>query len=170
MSRPLKTLFNLSVSWSVVPNQWKTSVITPVAKIPRPTTCSDFRPISVTPILSRLLEKLVVRKFFYPIYDHPMFAQSFSDQFAFRPTGSTTCALINLNHIIADLLQTHPYVHLIALDFSKAFDTVRHSTLLNKCRNFPLLDSMYNWLARYLEDRQHITKFGGMLSDLAYNC
>ena len=166
VSRPLKTLFNLSVSWSVVPNQWKTSVITPVAKTPRPTTCSDFRPISVTPILSRLLEKLVVRKFFYPIYDHPMFTQSFSDQFAFRPTGSTTCALINLNHIIADLLQTHPYVHLIALDFSKAFDTVRHSTLLDKCRRFPLLDSLYNWLAKYLEDRQHVTKFGGMLSDL----
>ena len=30
------------------------------------------------------------------------------DQFAFRPTGSTTCALINLNHILADILQTHP--------------------------------------------------------------
>ena len=95
-----------------------------------------------------------------------MFAQSFGDQFAFRPTGSTTCALINLNHIIADLLQTHPYVHLIALDFSKAFDTVRHSTLLDKCRRFPLLDLLYNWLAKYLEGRQHVTKFGGMLSDL----
>ena len=59
-----------------------------------------------------------------------------------------------------------PVLHLIALDFSKAFDTVRHSTLLDKCRHFPLLDSLYNWLAKYLEDRQHITKFGGMLSDL----
>ena len=45
-------------------------------------------------------------------------------------------------------------------------DTVRHSTLLDKCRQFPILDSLYNWLARYLEDRQHITKFGGMLSEL----
>ena len=97
---------HLSVSWSVVPDQWKTSVITPVAKIPRPTICADYRPISVTPILSRVLEKLVVRKFLYPIFDHPTFAPSFSDQFAFRPTGSTTCALINLNHILADLLQS----------------------------------------------------------------
>ena len=61
LSRPLTTLFNLSVSWSVVPDQWKTSVITPVAEIPRPTTCADYRPISVSPILSRVLEKLVVR-------------------------------------------------------------------------------------------------------------
>ena len=72
----------------------------------------------------------------------------------------------NSQPILADLLQTHPYVHLIALDFSKAFDTVRHSTLLDKCRQFPILNSLYNWLARYLEDRQHITKFGGMLSEL----
>ena len=36
---------------------------------------------------------------------------------------------------------------------------------MDKCRQFPILDSLYNWLARYLEDRQHITKFGGMLSD-----
>ena len=98
----------------------------------------------------------MVRKFLYPIFDHPTFAPSFSDQFA----------LINLNHILADLLQTHPYVHLIALDFSKAFDAVRHSTWLDNCRRFPLLDCLYNWLARYLEDRQHVTKFGGILSDL----
>ena len=141
---------NLSLSWSVVPKQWETSVITPVAKIPRPATCSDFRPISVTPILSRLLEKMVVRNFIYPIFDHPLHADQFNDQFTFRPTGSTTCVLVNLNHILADLLQTHPYVHLIALDFSKAFDTVRHSTLLDKCRQFPILGSLYNWLARYL--------------------
>ena len=85
--------------------------------------------------------------------------------FAFRPTGSTTCALVNFNHILADHLQTRPYVHLIALDFSKAFDTVRHYTLLDKCGQFPILNSLYNWLARYLEDRQHINKFGGMRSD-----
>ena len=109
---------------------------------------------------------MVVRTFIHPIFDHPLHADQFNDQFAFRPTGSTTCALVNLNHTLASLLQTHPYVHLIALDFSKAFDTVRHSTLLDKCRQFPILDSLYNWLARYLEDRQHITKFGGMLSEL----
>jgi len=78
VSRPLTTLFNLSLSWSVVPKQWKTSVITPVAKIPRPATCSDFRPISVTPILSRLLEKMVVRTFVYPIFDHPLHAKQFN--------------------------------------------------------------------------------------------
>ena len=134
--------------------------------MPRPTSCSDFRPISVTPILSRLLEKLVVRTFIYPILDDPLFAPRFSDQFAFRPSGSTTCALVNLTHLVADLLQTYPYIHLISLDFSKAFDTVRHFTLLDKCRAFPISDALFNWLARYLRNREHKTKFGGVLSEL----
>ena len=99
------------------------------------------------------LEKMVVRTFIYPIFDHPLHADQFNDQFAFRPTGSTTCALVNLNHTLANLLQTHPYVHLIALDFFKAFDTVRHSTLLDKCRQFPILDSLYNcWLGTWRTD------------------
>jgi len=135
LAKPLTTLYNLSLSWSVVPTQWKSSVITPVPKISRPVCCSDYRPISVTPILSRLLEKSLVQKFVYPIFVHPRSSHLFRDQFAFRPTGSTTAALINLVHIIADLLQTYPYVHLIALDFSKAFDTVRHSTLMVKFSN-----------------------------------
>ena len=164
--KPVATLYNLSVTWAVVPKQWKVGVITPVAKVARPSVCSDFRPITVTPILSRLLEKLVVRKFLYPIFSDSAFSRHFKDQFAFRPSGSTTSALVNLTHILSDLLQSHPYVHLIALDFSKAFDTVRHFTLLDKCRAFPIPDALFNWILRFLEGRSHKTKFGGLLSRL----
>ena len=86
----------------------------------------------------------MVTQFVYPIFVHPSCAHLFHDQFAFRPTGSTTAALINLVHNLADLLQTYPYVHLIALDFSKAFDTVRHSTLMQKFSKLPLQDNIYN--------------------------
>jgi hypothetical protein len=68
---PITHLFNLSLTTSIVPTQWKTSAITPVPKTKQPTQCSDFRPISVTPILSRLLEKIVVRNYIYPILTHP---------------------------------------------------------------------------------------------------
>ena len=57
---------------------------------------------------------------------------TFSDQFAFRPTGSTSAAIISLLHTITTLLQANPYVIVISLDFSKAFDSVRQSTLLSK--------------------------------------
>ena len=56
----------------------------------------------------------------------------FQDQFALRPTGSPTSAIIHLTQRVSDLLQEHQFVHVIALDFSKAFDTVRHNTLMQK--------------------------------------
>ena len=64
----------------------------PVPKLPKPVSLADFRPISVTPILSRLAEKLIVQKWLLPVINH----QTMNDQFAFRPTGSTRCALIFL--------------------------------------------------------------------------
>ena len=52
--------------------------------------------------------------------------------------SSTTAALINMLHKASALLQDHDYVRLISLDFSKAFDTVRHSTLVLKLADLPL--------------------------------
>ena len=161
LARPLSMLYNLSLSWFVVPLQWKSSLIRPVPKVSRPSGCSDYRPISVTLIVSRLLEKSMVTKFVYPIFVHPSCAHLFHDQFAFRPTGSTTAALIDLVHNLADLLQTYPYVHLIALDFYKAFDSVRHSTLMQKFSKLPLHDNIYNWITNFLMDRDHCTKLQG---------
>src|SRR5437867_2037733 len=57
---PLTYLYNLSLTLGIVPLQWKTATIKPIPKIPSPQTCSDFRPISLTTIVSRVLEKLVV--------------------------------------------------------------------------------------------------------------
>ena len=56
----------------------------------------------------------------------------FQDQLAFRPTGSIKATLIYLLHTLTELLQTQDYVHVIALDFSKAFDIVRHHSLDSK--------------------------------------
>ena len=166
ISSPITHLFNLSLTTSIVPTQWKTSAITPVPKIKQPTQCSDFRPISVTPILSRLLEKFVVRNYIYPILTHPATHHLFLDQFAFRPTGSTTSAIVHLTHRLSDLLQEHPFVHVIALDFSKAFDTVRHNTLPIKLAQFPLPDFAYKWVADCLLGRKHLTKFERALSSV----
>ena len=164
LAKPLFEMYNRSLNSALIPQQWKTSVITPVAKIPRPVVCSDFRPISVTPILSRILEKIVVTDYLYPTLITPKCEPIFMDQYAFRPSGSTTAALISLIHKITNLLQKYPYVHVIALDFSKAFDTVRHSTLAAKCADLPLDDAVHNWLMEFLDGRMHCTKFGNSIS------
>ena len=70
------------------------------------------------------MERTVVRRYIYPALLTPPPGLSFSDQFAFRPTGSPTAAIISLLHTITNLLTANPYVIVISLDFSKAFDTV----------------------------------------------
>jgi len=118
---------------SVVPMQWKSAVIRPVPKVATAKSHTDFRPISITPVLTRIMGKSVVRHFLYPAFNQPSVASSLSDQFAFRrTTGSTTSAIVFLLHTVTQMLNTSPYVIVIATDFSKAFDTVRYITLLEK--------------------------------------
>ena len=142
IAAPLAYLFNLSLSSSYAPTQWKTVTISPVPKIPQPATCSDFRPISVSSILSRVMERLLVRSFLYPTFLLPHPLLSLKDQFAFRPTGSTTAAISAIVHTVTTLLTYHSYVHLIAFVMSKAFDTVWHSTLMGKLAALSVTDNI----------------------------
>ena len=164
LCKPVAFLCNQSISFSFIPKQWKSSIITPVPKSSQPKVCADFRPISVTSILCRLLENLIITKFLYPVLTHNDHTSLFRDQFAFRPTGSTTAALINLLNTITLLLQNHEYVHWIGLDFSKAFDSVRHFTLIQKLSQFPIPSCVHNWLIEYLDTRQHCTKYNSIIS------
>ncbi|MFZ2537944.1 MAG: reverse transcriptase family protein [Oscillospiraceae bacterium] len=164
ISFPLTVLYNESIARSFVPKQWKIAVVTPVPKVPKPNTCQEFRPISVTPIISRVLEKLVVCQYLYLVLYHNKYKHNYMDQFAFRPSGSTTSALICLTEKICKLLVNHPYIHVISFDMSKAFDTVRHSALMEKLANMSIPDPVYNWLVDFLENRQHVTKVNQLVS------
>ena len=86
-----------------------------------------------------------MKHYFYPAILSPPPTLSFADQFAFRPGGSTTAALIALLRSITTMLRTNPYVVVITLDFSKAFDTVRHSTFAEKLASLDMPDCVYNW-------------------------
>ena len=138
----------------------------PISKTASPTCPADFRPISITPILSRLLERCVVRNFLYPSLDNLPTTHShnlaFNDQYAFRTTGSPTSALIALFSDITTRLVSEPYV--VCLDFSKAFDTVRHSTLFSKLARLIIPDHIYNWLLDFYSGRSHCTRFNEQTS------
>jgi len=104
------------------------------------------------------MERLVVTEYLYPCFLAQPPSLSFTDQYAFRPTGSPTAALIHLLHTISHLLTTNPYVAVISLDLNKAFDTVRHSTLLDKLACLELPNEVYNWLVDFFEGHSHCTK------------
>ena len=108
--------------------------------------------------------KHIVRTYIYPAILQPPSTLDFSDQFGFRPTGSTTAALVTLFHTITVMLDSNPFVHVIALDFSKAFNTVCHSTLLEKLAMLNLPDEVYNWLKNYFDGHSHSTRLGWQMS------
>jgi len=112
---PGSHIFNLSYRTSVVPVQCPVDAQLhhPIPKIAHSVECrktSDL--ISVTPVLSRVMERFIVRSDLYPVLVNPDFSHLFSDQFAFRPSGSTTAALIYRFHQLTHLLQKYEYVHL----------------------------------------------------------
>jgi hypothetical protein len=164
--QPVAHLFNLSLVTSTIPQQWKQASIIPIPKSLPPKQHADFRPISITPVLTRIMEKTVVREFLYPTFLSPPPTLSFSDQFAFRPTGSPCAAIICLLNIITNMLFSNPLVTVISLDFSEAFDTVRHSTLLEKMARLDLPVNVYNCLVDFFSGRTHCTVYRGETSTL----
>ena len=108
--------------------------------------------------------------FIYPAISDPPPSLKFDDQFAFRSTGSTTAAVIHLLQMVMDILITQPYVRVISLDFSKAFDSVRHSVLIQKMASLKISDNILNWIVCFLEDRIHCTNFNGLVSLFAEIC
>jgi len=79
-------------------------------------------------------------------------------QYAFCPTGSTTAALVHLfTQSITHMLTTNPYVIVLCLDFSKAIDIVRHSTLLEKLAQLDMPDNVYNWMGDFFNGHSHRT-------------
>jgi len=108
------------------------------------TQLSDFRPISITPVLSRSLERFVVRKYIYPALLQPNPTLDFRDQFTFRLSGLTTAAIVAIMHTVRSMLNNNDYVRVF--DFSKAFDAVSHASLTNKLAQLAIPDSVYNWI------------------------
>ena len=70
-SEPLAKLFNLSLATAVVPTEWKGAFITPVTKVTHPSALSDYRPTSITSVLSRVMERIVARSYIYPAFNSP---------------------------------------------------------------------------------------------------
>ena len=132
LAKPITNPFNQSINCSVVPAQWKQAYIRPVNKIAEPKEPADFRPISITPVLSRMMEKMIVQTIIYPALLCPPPALCFTDQFAFRPTGSTTAAIISFLHTVTNLLASNQYVIVYALTSVK----LRHSTRFGIVRSW----------------------------------
>jgi len=90
------------------------------------------------------MERIVVKQHIYPALLSLPPTLNFCDQFAFRPTGTTTAVIITMLQTVTNLLSANPYVIVVSLDFSKAFDSVHHCTVLHKISQLDLPDHADN--------------------------
>lgn len=157
LSGVIANLVNKTLSSGRPPLAWKNALVTPIPKVQSVKTFSELRPISVTPILSRLVEKLIVRKYIIPAL--PL--DSISDQFAYRPTGSTTAALVSLTHTVAQKLEACTYVRCLLIDYTKAFDMINHSILFSKIGCLSIPSDIQRWLFHFFTGRRQAVVSGG---------
>ena len=139
--------------------------VTPVPEVRNAseyTSFADLGPISVTPILPKLTEKIVVRNYLWPLMDN----EQMHGQFEFRPTGSTTAALVELMHLLYTLcsIRVFDYVRCILIDYSKAFDVVNHEILLTELIDLCLNNFIFSWIANFLTGRSQSVKMGDVKS------
>jgi len=138
-----------------------TAIVTPISKVSQQTNCGDYRPISVTPIMSRIVEKIVVRTWLCPSI---IPAELLINQYGFRPTGSTTSALIHLFHSITRMLESCSYVKALLTDFTKAFNIVDHTVIISKLAKLQLPGNIYNRIGAFLSNRDQICRYKNFVS------
>lgn len=162
LSFSLADLFNKSLRDSVLPLDWVSANICPVYKKGDKHCVSNYRPISLTCILSRVLEKLVYAKLYFMLEDNGLLS---NHQFGFRHKQSTTTLLLSAVNDWAATLNCHQSVHCLFLDLSKAFDSVPHERLLLKLQLFGVGGSLLLWFRNYLTTRRQRVVLNGTYSN-----
>ena len=157
----LTQIFNKSLCLGEVPDEWKLANIVPIHKKGDKSQVENYRPISLLSIMSKVLERCVLRN----IRDH--LQQLINDsQHGFTPGKSCTTQLLEVLDYIGSLLDSGKQIDVVYMDMSKAFGKVHHKDLLSKLKNvYGIQDTLLCWFESYLLNRkQRVTVLGATSS------
>ena len=161
LASPLAYICNLSFSVGIFPEKLKIAKILPVFKNGDVSNFSNFRPISILPCFSKVLEKLVHSRLSdfllkFDILNH--------HQYSFRQHHSTYMAVLELLNHIFQGFENNEYTVGIFVDLKKAFDTVNHNILIDKLKFYGIRGTPLAWLTSYLSNRQQYVQIGSHVS------
>ena len=151
LCRPIWLIYKVSLAQGKVPDCWKYGVVSPIHKGEDRHQAHNYRPITITSMLSRILEKIIKARVVDFITENNVLHK---DQHGF--IAGRSC-LTNLLHTIEDLitsLDNGDVMDEILLDFAKAFDKVPHQRLLFKLRQYGISGNTYNWIESFLTSRK----------------
>ena len=159
---PLTYIINLSFSEGIVPVEIKTARIVPLYKAKDVHDFSNYRPISILPLISKVFEKLIHARLYKFLTKYDILYQY---QFGFREHHSTDLALNTLNNFISSAFESKNFTLGIFLDFSKAFDTVNFNILLSKLERYGIRGTPLKWFESYLHNRTQQLVFNDSVSE-----
>lgn len=156
-------LFNFCLRNGDFPTIWKTSIVRPLPKAHKIESLSELRPISLLPILSKMLEGLVSEMMNEFISVNSILPKI---QSGFRRGHSTATALSKVSTDIAKHMDGSKVSCLVLLDYSKAFDLINHDMLIAKVKYFGFSEQVCAWLSSYLFERAQMVDLEGVRSRL----
>ena len=161
---PLRYVCQLSLSQGCFPHELKVSKIIPLYKSGDRTLFNNYRPISLLPLFSKVLERLMYDR----LYDFLVkYSILYSFQFGFRKAHSTYMALTCMLDKLHNALEKGEYAIGIFIDYRKAFDTVDHSILLQKLYHYGIRGEAYDWFYDYLKNRTQLVSYHNIQSNYA---
>ena len=154
-------LCNFCISESVFPGPWKEAIIRPVPKVRQPLTFNDVRPISLLPVMSKVLEKIIDQQLKEHLSSNNLLP---CVQSSFRAGYSCATALLKVTDDVMRATDSGRVTVLVLLDFSKAFDTVHHDLLLAILHYMGLDESAISFFQSYLAGRTQVVEVSGKVS------
>nr|CAI5846074.1 unnamed protein product [Callosobruchus analis] len=158
---PLTKLINSCVQSNSFPDILKKAVVVPVFKKGDKHDVSNYRPISLLPAISKVVEKCMAVRLTTFFEQHSIT----SSQFGFRAGKNTTLGILNLISDILDGFNNFQYTAVLFCDLTKAFDCVSHNILLRKLHYYNFSPDSIELIRSYLKNRSQIVRIAGVASE-----
>ena len=146
----LTKILNMSLVHGYVPDGLKSAKIVPIFKSGNTSDIGNYRPISILPIVSKILERAVYTQLYEYINEHDLLHPN---QSGFRPMHSTTTILAKMVNQWSRNVDGGDLTGVAFIDLRKAFDTVNHDILLAKLSSLGCSASALKWFSSYLSGR-----------------
>ena len=158
---PVTHIMNLSLTTGVFPTELKIARVVPIFKSGDASSFSNYRPVSVLPLFSKILERLMYSRLLRFVNERNLL---YAFQFGFRALHSPNLAMTVLVDKISKALEDGEYVLGLFLDFSKAFDTVNHDILYKKLEFYGVRGLPLQWFKSYLTSREQQVEYNNTTS------
>ena len=151
LSYPLSYIFNVFFQSGYLPSEWRLAFITPVFKKGDATCPNNYRPISLTCTLCKIMEVVIKDVMVHFLLRKKLISKR---QHAFIQRHSTITNLLESVHEWNLILRSRHSVDVLYVDFSRAFDSVVHSKLLLKLSNLGIGGALLRWIGAFLVGRK----------------